>query len=315
MNFDSPDDRYPLETFKRHFGPPNYSFDYGKVHFIVLDDVEWHGRTEERRGWYKGKIDERQLEWIKNDLKYIEQDRLIVFTMHIPVKMIKRSGEVVFLENTERLFQILKGREHLLFLGGHTHTLEHHYLGSRDGWEGKFPIRQITCGTVSGSWWSGPKDVRGIPVADMTDGTPNGYHVFHFFGNRYSEKYKAAGKGIEYQMRFISPAGTIKKEKMAGKKIIVNIFNGSELSHVECKVNDRPGFQMDKEVITDSFIVDLYEKNQDTLKSWVKPKTSRHIWTAPLPEDLKPGIHTITVHTLDQYGQFFQSSRVFICED
>ena len=29
------------ETFERVYGPPYYSYDYGKVHFIVLDNVDW----------------------------------------------------------------------------------------------------------------------------------------------------------------------------------------------------------------------------------------------------------------------------------
>jgi hypothetical protein len=44
INFDSPNDRDSDETFHKHFGPNYYSFDYGAVHFLVLDDVEW-GRT------------------------------------------------------------------------------------------------------------------------------------------------------------------------------------------------------------------------------------------------------------------------------
>ena len=38
-NYDASDDAHSLETFKYYFGPAYYSFEYGKVHFIILDDV------------------------------------------------------------------------------------------------------------------------------------------------------------------------------------------------------------------------------------------------------------------------------------
>ena len=39
MNIDTESDSLSDETFERHFGPANYAFNHGKVHFIVLDDI------------------------------------------------------------------------------------------------------------------------------------------------------------------------------------------------------------------------------------------------------------------------------------
>ena len=39
LNFDARDDSHSDETFERIYGPAYYSFDYGPVHFLVLDDV------------------------------------------------------------------------------------------------------------------------------------------------------------------------------------------------------------------------------------------------------------------------------------
>jgi hypothetical protein len=38
INFLASDDERLLETFKRYYGPPYYSFNYGDVHYVVLDD-------------------------------------------------------------------------------------------------------------------------------------------------------------------------------------------------------------------------------------------------------------------------------------
>jgi hypothetical protein len=39
MNLDAEDPAHSLETFKREYGPPYYAFNYGKVHFVVLNSV------------------------------------------------------------------------------------------------------------------------------------------------------------------------------------------------------------------------------------------------------------------------------------
>lgn len=50
LNFESPDARFANETYKLHFGPDYYSFNYGNVHFIALNNVEYAGAGK-ARGW------------------------------------------------------------------------------------------------------------------------------------------------------------------------------------------------------------------------------------------------------------------------
>ncbi len=65
--------------FFERFGPTYYSFNVGAVHYIVLDDVMWHGSG------YIGYVDEAQLEWLEADLKLVERGRPIVVFTHIPL--------------------------------------------------------------------------------------------------------------------------------------------------------------------------------------------------------------------------------------
>lgn len=313
-NQDSSDDRYSMETFTRHFGPPYYSFDYGKVHFVALDNIDWQGAPEGRRGRYDAKLGEKQLAWLKNDLKHVSPSKLVVLCSHIPVKNMRNAYEPAFMKDTEDLLKILEGRENVLFLAGHTHTLRHHYLNQDDGWNGSKPIHQITCGTVCGCWWGGPKDVDGIPVADMSDGTPNGYHLFHFKGNAYSEKFIPARLDDDFQMRISSPPVNIMREEIPDKAIIVNIFNGSEKSLVECRIDDSYTTEMARIIRTDPYMEKLINDNKDIFSSSFRARTSFHIWTAPLPTHLKEGLHTITIKTTDQYGQVFHGSKIFKIE-
>ncbi len=313
-NYDSPDDRYALETFKRHFGPNYYSFDYGKVHFVVLDDVEYLGKNEKGNPHYQGKIGERQLQWLKSDLGFVPQDFLIVLTMHIPLYTTYGDGASINVVDRDALFEVLKNREQVLALAGHMHELEHNFIGKNLGWQGKKPLHQLICATVSGTWWTGHKDERGIPIADQRDGTPNGYHFIRFAGNQYQEIFKSANRGNDYQLRITDPAGNINKSDLPNIKIIVNVFDGSEKSIVTCQIDDLESQTMQPERMIDPFYQQIYDQNKDNLPSWLKPEVSTHIWTTQLPIDLKPGVHKIVVKTIDQFGNHYRAARVFEVE-
>ncbi len=72
-----------------------------------------------------------------------------------------------------------------------------------DGFQGKNPLHQHIITTAAGSWWNGVKDIEGIPHSFQVDGTPNGYHIMSVTGNKYSLRYKAAGKPDDCQMRIM----------------------------------------------------------------------------------------------------------------
>lgn len=310
-NYDAPNDELSYETFKRHFGPNYYSFDYGKVHFIVLDDVEYLGKNAKGNPHYRGRIVEKELAWLENDLKFVPKEKLIVVTMHIPIFSGEGTEPSINIINRDALFKILAGRKNVLALAGHMHTLEHHFLDATLGWTGKNPIHQIICSAAAGAWWSGQKDERGIPVADQSDGTPNGYHVIQFKGNQYTQYFKAASRGRDFQMRFSSPAGIIQKSALDTTQIIVNIFDGSELSTVSCFIDDLPPLKMRHTKMLDPFTEITYAQQKDTMPSWLRAGTSTHIWTFPLPTDLKPGLHRVVVRTTDMYDKSHNAAQIF----
>jgi len=313
-DYDSPDDRYALDTFKRHFGPNYYSFDYGKIHFIVLDDVEYLGKNERGNPHYQGKIGERQLQWLNNDLSFVPEDRLIVLTMHIPLYTTYGDGAAINVVDRDALFEVLKNREQVLALAGHMHELEHNFIGTNLGWQGEKPLHQLICAAVSGTWWTGPKDERGIPIADQRDGTPNGYHIIRFAGNQYQTFFKPANRGDDYQLRITQPIGKINNNDLTDFKIIVNVFDGSEKSVVTCQIDDRDSQTMEPERMIDPFYQQIYDQNKENLPSWLEPEISTHIWALPVAIDFKPGIHKIVVKTVDQYGNQYQAASVFEVE-
>ena len=84
LDFDATDDAHSFDTFRREWGPEYYSFDIGRVHFVVLDNVRYpcngvddHAFCDPARNpTYNGVIHERQLAWLRNDLAHVPADTL-----------------------------------------------------------------------------------------------------------------------------------------------------------------------------------------------------------------------------------------------
>ncbi|HBO15947.1 MAG TPA: Cna protein B-type domain containing protein, partial [Porticoccaceae bacterium] len=98
---------------------------------------------------------------------------------------------------------MLAGRPNLYSVAGHTHTTDHVYFGKEEGFSGPGKFHHHVLATVSGAWWSGPFDERGVPVSDQRDGTPNGYHVLEVDSTDVAVRFKGAGKPADYQMRVV----------------------------------------------------------------------------------------------------------------
>ena len=264
MNFEAEGDRHSLETFKRYFGPPYYAFEVGSAVFFVLDNIVYQGGGEPTadnlrgQGRYVAEFDERQMQWLANELAHIPDDKLLFFAMHAPLEIEGTDAPGVTTSNRRELFELLGKREHLYAVAGHTHTIEHRYFDEDDGFAGPTPFHHHVLSTVSGSWWSGPFDDRGIPVTEQRDGTPNGYHILTVDGTDMSVRFKAAGKPVDYQMRIMFDVehhgdesnamrdvrhgqlldGRMTHDQAYGANVYVNLFDGGPRSRVWMRVGD-----------------------------------------------------------------------------
>ena len=311
-NYDAANDHYATETYKAHYGPNYYSFDYGNVHFIVLDDVNYLGKDEAGHVHYEGRIGKDQLQWIKNDLKYVPEEKLVVFAMHIPLFYGDGTNRALNVVDRDEFFELIQNRKHLLVIAGHMHTIDHYFLNTNHGWLGESLLHQLVCSATCGAWWSGPKDIRGIPLAVEEDGTPNGYHIFQFENNQYQELFKPASESADNQMRISFPLGEIFADSLQDKKIVVNVFDGSEKSKVWFSLDDLHWVEMEQDTIKDPYFDTFYKFPESTTPSWINPRPTSHIWTAQLPEDLEIGVHKVIVKTQDQFGNVFWKTRIFV---
>ncbi len=304
-NYDADSDAHADETYQRIIGPANYAFNWGPVHFIVLDDVVWD--PEKKR--YSPGLSAEQLEFVRNDLALVAPETLVVYAMHIPVEE---------LPNKADLFALFAGRPNVLALSGHTHTQYHTFFDATQGWPNPEPHHSFTCATACGAWWSGTPDEFGIPVTVMSDGAPNGYIVATFDGSDYSLAFRAARRPVEFQMQIDAPE-VVRIEHLSETLVSANVFAGSDRSTVEMRVLPEGGWITMAKATgkPDPTFVRMSAAQQSPPEGYRKangPGSCNHLWEAPLPAGLEAGSYRIEVRTTDLYGQTYTGSRVFRVE-
>ncbi len=309
MNFFATEDRYADETWERVYGPATYSFDWGPVHYVVLDNVNYHGPADRR---YHGEFGQKQLDWLRADLEHVPQDQLVVLMMHIPLPKFFDSP-AVYTKDRAAFLALLEGRRHTVSLSAHTHIQQNLFVGPEDGWAGSDPHHHLNAGTICGSWWSGAPDEFGIPHTTMRDGAPNGWSIMTVDGNRYSIEYFAAGRPADHQMAIYAPE-VVKQADVSTTDVLVNVFAGSARSSVELRVDNGPWITMERTEIEDPYFAaaKAREKRINPLPWRKLPDDvvkSSHIWKSRLPGPLAPGVHALQVRTTDMYGHTYNDHR------
>jgi len=310
IDFDANGNRHGRDTFRSHFGANYHSFEYGDVLFLLLDNIDYLGYDDQGRRSYRGMLGERQLEWVGNVLSEVPEERLVVLGMHIPLFAWNGETPNVNTGDREELFQILSGRK-VLALTGHIHMIYHHFLGEEVGWTDPNPLHQLIAATVAGTWWGGPEDKRGVPVATQRDGTPNGFHVVTFQGTHYRERFKGLGFDADFQLRVEFPAGEVRADELRGRELVVNVFSGSARNVVEAQVNGGPWFPLENTTGSSPFFQELLAGHPDTFGGNITAIPTNHLWRGPIPDALlEPGVHLVRVRTVDMYGALHDGSGV-----
>jgi len=297
MNFLSEGDAESLDTFKSIYGPVNYSFNYGKVHFIILDSIIAE-RTEKSQLRYNEGLGEEQLSFIANDLKHVAKDKLVVLLMH--------GGLHSLDQGRDELLALLKDFDHNLSVAGHDHLLRHFFFGEK-------AHHHYVAGAVCGSWWMGTVDpFSDTPHSMMNDGAPAGYTTLSLKGNKYSLKYKAFGRADDFQMTIYAP-DEVKTSKLSEAKVSVNVFMASKKAVVEMNIDGGQWQSMKISHSQDQHFLKMrkWEDEKNFYRQdWAKNATRRDIWQSPLPENLSKGMHVINVKSTDMFGQTFSSQRL-----
>ena len=270
------------QTFCRRFGPRYYSFDRGAVHYVVLDDVFWHGAG------YLGYLGSDQLRWLENDLRFVEVGRPVILACHIPVlggrhvrTGTRHPAPGISVANRRLLYRLLEPYQaHILT--GHTHENEHVFEAG---------THEQVNGTVCGAWWSGP--ICG-------DGTPGGYSVYEIRGEEVTWRHKSTGHDFQHQLR-VYPRGADPK---APDEIVANVWDWDpEWSVVWYEDGERRG-EMARRVGTDPLSEELHRGDElPPRRTWVDPYPVGHLFYAPASHQSRE----IRVEATDRFGRVYSA--------
>ncbi len=291
--------------FRVFFGPSFYSFDYKQVHFIVLNNVYPQGKKG-----YEGRYTDEQIQWMNNDLKKVVGDRLIVICQHIPL---------IYTKNNEDLIRLLKGRKQVLVLSAHTHQVSRHFLSGEN-----VLIHELVAGASCGNWWVGEKDWQGIPSALMQCGSPRNYFLIDFEEDHYRIHFKGVGLDPGRQMDvWVGGQDTLDNHiglpENIHDNVVANIYGASDSTIVCMQIDQGSWITMNHTKMVAPAVSRILARNKEDIyptaysrKSALRTQVSPHIWTASLPGNLSPGIHSVRISARDTYGFEVTGERMFI---
>jgi hypothetical protein len=186
-------------------------------------------------------------------------------------------------------------------------------LKKEDGWNGTQPHHHIVNVTVCGSWFTGQPDEWGIPHATMADGAPNGYTLLTFKDRQVTVDFKASRRPAEHQLSVFAPESFYPFEGPS-TVVYVNVFNGSEASRVELRVDETtPWLPLTKTLEPDPAYVAARAREPEKIsfpwRAMGAPIKSPHLWKTTLPANLTPGVRTLHVRATDVNGRWVTGDR------
>ncbi len=133
---------YGRAMYRYYLGPDYYSFNYGGIHFVALNSLEFEDT------WYYGSIDSVQQSWLKKDLATIPSTMPVVTFQHVPFisaqlsiggfeeagpgrTLEREKGVLKFrhvVANAHELITVLQTHPFPLALGGHHHARQRLFL-------------------------------------------------------------------------------------------------------------------------------------------------------------------------------------------
>lgn len=274
-----------FSKFEEMYGPVYYSFDVGRIHYVVLDDNFFIGRDY----FYIGYLEERQMRWLEKDLARVQPGSTVVVCLHIPStceeqdrKQFRYDRAGSTMTNHRGLYEILKPyRAHII--SGHTHTTFNQSIAPG--------LYEHVTPALSGAWWQGPL---------CTDGTPAGYGVYEVNGDRIDWYYKSTGYPADYQMKIYSGREYPQFEGYA----VANVWASDPAWEVEFTIDGVPVGPAERFQAYDPAAKQLYSDTSQMDHKWIYPSISDHYYRVALPE----GAKRVEVSATDRFGRISRAA-------
>ena len=267
------------ERYRRTMGPTHYSFNLGREHYVVLDNIVYlhsEGRIDSYEG-ITGKRDHdhyvtrEQMDWLVKDLATVkDKSAPLILAFHCP--MIRYKGgltgkpiESRFIRGDEdpgallnEFTALLKDFPQVHFISGHSHqnmlcygaddTSRYPYIGN---------ITEHNISGVCGCWWQTAAH-GGLTLGP--DGAPAGFEVFPVDGNDIRWYFVSTDDGASQQFRVFDLnavrdyyrndgavqamlkhyTGRTRFDEMPDNMLLVNVWAWESKWKIEASENGRP---------------------------------------------------------------------------
>ena len=323
------DDDAAAAEFESYFGPRNFSFDVGNVHFVILDNLIMKMKNGKLSGYDQGLTD-KIWNWLQADLSYVPKTATISVCAHSP--MFKTFNGERSANHKDDYATLLTSFAKVHAWAGHTHVT-HNYVYPATHKYAKVEVHTLARST--GELWTNDYLASGTPrgytIAEIENGEiaswrfhPVKYQRGKYLGSKtppytlrdwnYNSsgvaKMKNGGATLSesYQMHVFPPVGTY-----GDSKVYVNIFlwdtkwgtpvftiNGG--SPVEMtRVTDAS-----RHDIADTQIRTFYKTNSTTLSgdsNYSASNTGNPHTLFSVPVSAKSGSGTVSVK--DRFGNIY----------
>lgn len=275
-----------LKNYEDMYGPCWYSFNVGKVHYVVMNDNFFIGTD----WYYIGYLDERQLQWLEKDLTYVPKGNRVVLSLHIPTTLSQEdrksfSYDMIseLLSNKKAVYDILKPYDALI-LSGHMHTANTQNISKN--------LTEINVTGLSGAWWCGPVCI---------DGSPAGYKVIEVKGDKMEWIYKGCGHPLDYQLKLYV------NHPDYPNQVVANVWDYDTQWKVEYYEDGKKVCNMERFKAQDPQALDLYKDPSKLKRQWV--------WAVPTPNmfkaNISKGARKVEVKVTDRFGRvYFKSAEL-----
>lgn len=296
------------------FGPTDYSFDRGNVHYVCFNNVHFANKSY----WQPGELTSSQMEWLKEDLQLADHMKKVILCYHIPFTFGNRPYKGAHSLNLEsepnhfsssvlsrvlRMVETFKGGFELFC--GHTHFAINHEIE----YEGRHLLEHCHAAACGNIWQSN------INIC----GTPNGYYVYYINGTRISDSYyKGTFWPRDKQMSLFRANTVFNGESYADDwklpendgVIVANVFNADSrwkvvaiedgVEHAMTRINHQG---------QDAFATGYHHRYSQSVSYWFISKKNgylimNHLYYYKPKSPESP----ITVRATDPYGHTYTAS-------
>lgn len=273
--------------FDKVYGPVNYSFNRGNVHFVCLDNVIYTNSSA-----YSGGFSDSQIAWLEQDLSYVPKSKMVIVYYHIPIR------NTSSIQNRTKMLNALNGFAEVHLMCGHTHYTENYTITS--------PIMtyEHIHSAACGAWWR--STING-------DGTPNGYAVYEISGSKITNWfYKPTKLSKDFQIRlhkgdeaFGGQYGYFTFNKGANT-VIANVWNSDSQWKVEAfengvKVADLNVLPTSTDAWSVGYHIGVLNRNPDNYTT-----SCKHLYVHTM---VTPSA-TLEIRATDRFGTVYQQSQI-----